>query len=374
MSPDPVILHPMNRLSYLTPFFLLLLSPLVQADLVDAQLIEKSYLTAVDKWSLEMRVASTPEEHAKALATRPDVATYERKIWHQIGNSLAAEWTIQPAAWFLNNAQGLITTGPDGSTGPTFSKESEAIRNALETYHLNSSKIAPLCMALVGVQDPRVLSTLEKIQTQNTDKKVQGVAALGAAMILRSIGDNPEIMRKRLTYLRKAIIQSNDVEVNGSSVQKLTENEFYIIQNLTKGRVAPDLTGVDCANKPLSLSANKGKIIVLLFWGINDPDANRVVQITSAMITKFKGRSFVVIGVNHDSIEKLRALQADGTVTWQNFSDPENKLSGEYRVGSWPLVYVLDEERKIQYAGTPGSFVELTAAALLEKIDPTTKR
>jgi hypothetical protein len=74
--------------------------------------------------------------------------------------------------------------------------------------------------------------------------------------------------------------------------------------------------------------------------------------------------------VNNDPAAKLRSLQADNTVTWANFSDPENKLAKEYRVGSWPLAYVLDGERKIHYAGAPGSFVELTAEALLAEAKP----
>ena len=81
-------------------------------------------------------------------------------------------------------------------------------------------------------------------------------------------------------------------------------------------------------------------------------------------------RPFVVIGVNHDPLEKLRAMEADGTVTWPNLSDPANKLAAEYRVGSWPLVYVLDGDRKIHYSGTPGSFAEATVDALLAPPKP----
>jgi hypothetical protein len=43
-------------------------------------------------------------------------------------------------------------------------------------------------------------------------------------------------------------------------------------------------------------------------------------------------------------------------------------------VASWPLVYVLDGERKIHYAGTPGSFAELTTDALLAEIKPASGR
>lgn len=337
----------------------------------DAQRVIKSYQLAQEKWALEMRIAATPEERAKAWAARPDATPFAKDLWAEIGQSLNAEWTLEPAAWFLRNTPGLLASNATGGTTPVFAKENEAIRKAIETHHLKSLKLAPVCAALASSPDPRSLAVLEKIEATHPDQKIQGVAALGAAMQLKSLGDDGEIMRRRLTYLRKAIIQSADVDLNGVTVSKLAEDELYIIRYLTKGRVAPDLVGVDSANRPLSLAANKGKVIILLFWNSNVPDAKRVVEITTAMEAKFKGRPLAIIGVNNDTVEKLRALQADGTVPWTNFSDPEDKLAREYRVGSRPLVYVLDGERKIHYAGAPGSFAELTAEALLGETKPT---
>src|SRR5690606_38797927 len=145
----------------------------------------------------------------------------------------------------------------------------------------------------------------------------------------------------------------------GTTVAALAEDELHIILHLTKGRVAPDLTGVDSAGRPMKLSDHTGKVVVLLFWGSNVLEAERTVEMANSMVTRFRGRPFVLIGVNHDPVEQLRALQAEGRVDWPNFSDPENKLSREYRVGSWPLAYVLDHERKIHYSGAVGSFVEL---------------
>ncbi|NJM37299.1 MAG: hypothetical protein HC845_05190 [Akkermansiaceae bacterium] len=113
--------------------------------------------------------------------------------------------------------------------------------------------------------DPKSLAVLEKIQSSHKDEKIQGVAALAAAMRLRNLGDDGDIMKRRITYIRKAIIQSADVELEGASVAKLAEDELYIIRFLTKGRVAPDLVGVDSANRPLSLSAHQGKVIILIF-------------------------------------------------------------------------------------------------------------
>lgn len=355
----------MNRLSLAAVLSLLAFSQAGAAP-ADAQRIQKTYQLKMDNWALEMRIATTPAERSKAWSSRPDATPAAREMWNVIGTSLEQDWTLEPAAWFLRTTPGLLATDDAGIPKPIFSKENEAIRKAIETSHLSSPKLGPVCSALASSPDPRSLAILEKIQASHPDQKIQGVAALGAAMQLKALGDDGDIMRKRLNYLRKAIIQASDVEINGTAVSKLAEDELYIIRFLTKGRVAPDLVGVDSGGRPLSLEANKGKVIVLLFWNSNVADAKRVVEITTAMDAKFKGKPFTVIGVNNDTTEKLRALQADGTVPWLNFSDPENKLSADYRVGTWPLVYVLDAERKIHYAGAPGSFAELTAAALLE--------
>ena len=267
----------------------------------------------------------------------------------------------------------MLTTHPDGTTAPTFAKEIDAIRKAVETRHMKSLKLIPMCMALATTQDPRSLAVLEKIQAKHVDSKIQGVAALGAAMIFKTLGDDPDLTRKRLTYLRKAIIQSADVEIGGTTVAKLAEDELYIISHLSKGRIAPDLSGLDSGSRPLKLSAHQGKVIVLLFWNNTMPEGLRVVQITAAMAKKFQNRPFIVIGVNSDSVKELRDLEADGTIPWINFSDPANKLAAEYRVGARPLVYVLDGERKIHYAGAPGSFTELTAEALLSEMPAPAK-
>lgn len=74
--------------------------------------------------------------------------------------------------------------------------------------------------------------------------------------------------------------------------------------------------------------------------------------------------------MNQDPLERLRSLEADGTIPWRNFSDATNQLARDFRVGTLPLVYVLDGERRIHFAGSPGSFAELTAEALISEEKP----
>lgn len=360
----------MNRLSHLIAAVSLLLAIESTATPAAALRIQKNWDLAMETWSSEAKTATTPEARAKVIAKRPSATTFARQMWETISPALKQEWTLEPAAWFLLAAHGKITEDAKGSITATFTAEIEAVRKSIEAYHLKSPKLIPLCMALANLGDPRSLSILEKIESGHPDKKTQGVAALGASMILKSLGDNADITRRRLTYLRKAIIESADVELGTTNVAKLAENELYIIRFLNKGCIAPDLNGVDSAGRPLKLSDQQGKIVILLFWSSTIPEADRVVQITADMTQKFQGKAVVVLGVNHDPLEKLRSLEADGTVAWKNFSDPENKLATEFRVNSWPTVFVLDGQRKIHYVGTQGTFAELTAEALLSEAKP----
>ena len=185
-------------------------------------------------------------------------------------------------------------------------------------------------------------------------------------MLLKNLSDEPEVMRRRLTLLRKAIIESSDIEINGVSVAKLAEDELYIIQFLSKGREAPDIVGTGSGGQPMKLSDYKDKVVILLFWRFEEESSEQLLEMARIMRERFKDKPFEVIGINRDPQAQLRELQASHGIAWPNFSDPENKLGAQYRVAAWPLAYVLDGKRQIHYVGPVGSFVELTAAALLE--------
>ena len=333
----------------------------------EAERIRKSWESAAESWTLASRAATTPEAKSAALASRPDPLRYARQMWQVISPSLSKDWTLEPAAWLLNLTRSITITNADGATTPAFAQESAAIRKAVTTHHMQSPKLAPMCIALASNQDPGTLSILEKIQSSHPDPKIQGVAALGAALVIKSLGDDAEPMRKRLTHLRKAIIQSSDVKIGDTTVAQIAEDELYIIRNLTKGRIAPNLVGIDAASRPLTLDSTKGKVTMLLFWNTEMPESDRVLEITNNTLRKFKGRPFTVIGVNHDPLAKLRSLEADQVTNWKNFSDPEMKLAREYRINTLPQVLILDGERKIHYFGAPGSFAEITAEALLSE-------
>ncbi len=328
--------------------------------------VRRLYEADFKQWVLRLQVAPDAAARQKIAAERPDTAAAAKKMWAVIQPNLAEGWTVEPAAWLLRISSGLVIQDDIGNSKPMLADASKAIRDAVEKHHLASKNLAPLCMALVTASDPGSLPLLEKIEKSNPDNKVQGVAALAIAMLLKDLSDEPEVMRRRLTMLRKAIIESSEIEINGVTVAKMAEDELYIIQYLSKGREAPDLAGTGSGGQPMRLSDYKGKVVVLLFWRSEEGSTEQVTEMAQRMRERFAGKPFEIVGVNRDPQIALRQLQAAGKIAWPNFSDPAGKLTAAYRVSSWPLAYVLDGDRKIHYFGPMGSFVELTAAAVLQ--------
>lgn len=327
--------------------------------------LRQEYQTKMEVWTLSIQTATTTEAQQKILAQRPDTVLYATKMWTVLKPSLAQDWTLESAAWLLK----LVRTFPvDGMTEQVIALRKEIIgqtMSAVEKQHLRSAKLAPICMGLLAVGDTLSLKLLERIEKENPDRSVQGVAALAIAVLLQDLSEDAENMKRRLTLIRKAIIESAHVEIDGISVAKIADDQLYVIRYLTKNRVAPDLAGVDVTGAPGKLSDYAGKVVVLLFWNSALADYERVLEIHRNLVTKMAGKPFVLIGVTSDSLPSLRSMQADGLITWRNFLDPKGELARQYRIQTMPFCYVLDHQRKIQYVGNPGSFVELTSEALI---------
>jgi len=345
----------------------------------EAEQIRRQFRADMKTWNDRLQSAASVEQQRAVWGQRPDSQESARKLWRCIGRQLGEAWTLKPAAWLLRMGSAFQRTGIQRPTGgasgeaaaPTgeWTNMISSIREAVEKNHLQSADpgLVPMCMALVEIPDPRSLAILEKIEKEHPSEKVQGIAALGLSMLLKTLGDEGEVMRRRLAMLRKAIIESAEIEFDGVTVAKIAEDELYVISHLSKGRVAPELIGSDVAGRPMRLSAYRGKVVVLLFWATWNGEVEHLLKMAEKLLKEHREQPFVLVGVNADATATLRQLVAEGEVAWPNFSDPERKLAGEYRVAAWPMAIVIDQERVIRYIGTPGSFVELAVDAILNE-------
>lgn len=321
-----------------------------------ADLIIKDYQRSVALWQSEMKLAPDDVSRRMIAAKRPDSAKYANQLKALLKRDLAKPWALKYGAWLLEN---------DTALKP---ESQRALLNAVEKHHMKAPELGRFCLAMVRLNDggeimpdgvslrTRGMKILETVKKTHPDSKVQGQAALAISVMLAALGEDPKIMAQRLENIREAVMKSSDVTVEGISVGDMIKDELYKIKNLSKGRNAPDFKGVDSANRIVSLSEYRGKVVMLVFWSSFDQDAKKVISILKEAQDSKAGKPFAVLGVNRDSFRALRGVEAEGSVTWRNISDPKLDIAKQYRISNWPYCLVLDQQGVIKYHGTVGSF------------------
>jgi peroxiredoxin len=344
--------------------FLILISILMVTHAVasptEAERIKRGFELSQESFALKMKIATTPAEKQEVWDKRPSAEAAASQIWKIIARSIHEDWSIPYAAFYLNLTHGWVASDKE------IAKNRQLIMDSFEERHLEKPNIGEFCIALTQSGSPRALPLLEKIISKNPNKKIQGVAALGAALLLKNLGDAPKILEKRITHLRMAIIEAADEKIGSLSVAKVAEDELFIILYLIKGRTPPEFSGTDVAGRIIRSADFKGKITILLFWDTKSPEIDKVIQLTNQLVNKYTAQSISIIGITPEPLGRVRELQANETIRWNNIIDSKDEIAGLYRIRNRPSVFILDAKGKLEYSGVPGSFVELTIDALLE--------
>ena len=139
--------------------------------------------------------------------------------------------------------------------------------------------------------------------------------------------------------------------VNEEQNQKIIDRAFTIAPNLI-GQKAAALPLVDTAGKPRALYDIKSKYTVLVFW---DPTCGHCItevpRLDSAYKASWKKKGVTMYGVKTEGTqaEWTKFIKDKNLVGWAHVWDPGYKSNYRkfYDVYSTPLVYLLDENKKI---------------------------
>ena len=166
---------------------------------------------------------------------------------------------------------------------------------------------------------------------------------------------------------------------------KLGQNADRILQSLDKkaaaqklqsalapGAAFPDFNVNSLDGKPLSVSALKGKVVLVDFWATWCGPCRAELPNVIAAYKKYHAQGFEIIGVSLDSDkEKLETFlkQQDG-MTWPQFFDGkgwENQLAGKYGVEAIPFTILIGADGKIIGTDLRGERLENAVSAALAK-------
>jgi len=340
--------------------FLFSLCPLLgQESAARAKALTRAYDQKFDAWVELVKDARNKDERVAAWKERPDNKAYGAAVWKLVKPELHKSWTLEYAAWILTITPEAVGKGKTPQSSPL-----ALIRKAAKSTHVKSPRVGPFCLALTLFSDPGDMPFLRQVEAQNPDKAVKGAAALGQAILLRKLGDDPSVIKQRFAKLQTAI-KSPDLKIGRTTLLRLVEDEIYRTTKLSVGAKAPDVRGIDITGDIFNLSDFEGKVVVFAFWTSWMPNADETLAFLNQLHEEAKGKDLVVIGACQDSLLTIRDYTKDGKVLFRNFADFEQEIETTYRVTRWPLCFVLDKEGKIQHKGDPGPFVRISAMAIL---------
>lgn len=160
-----------------------------------------------------------------------------------------------------------------------------------------------------------------------------------------------------------------------ATIGEQAQAELFELTRLGIGCVAPEIEGVDLQGKNLRLSDFRGKIVLLTYWASWCAPCMQLVKPERALIDRFAGRPFVIIGVNGDTSATV-ALKAvkDAGIVWPSFwsgpEGPNGSIPTQWNVKGWPTTYLLDAKGVIRLKYPVPSVIEETVTRLLEEINP----
>ncbi len=127
---------------------------------------------------------------------------------------------------------------------------------------------------------------------------------------------------------------------------------------LTRGSPALDFTAQDVNGKTVSLSALKGKTVLLVFWSLRDAESWRQLPHIKRVHQAFQEKGLVVIGISQDKeVKALKDFMQDRDVDWTQICDGADgkfALSKLYRVHNLPSHFLIDSKGIIIGLGQRG--------------------
>ena len=117
---------------------------------------------------------------------------------------------------------------------------------------------------------------------------------------------------------------------------------------LVVGADFPDFKKTDLHGRAMSVSALKGKVVLIDFWATFCPPCMAALPELKRLHKKYASEGFEILGINEDQNPEAlpRAVDRLG-LTWPQYHDADSELGLRYGASMLPEVYLIGRDGKI---------------------------
>ena len=114
-----------------------------------------------------------------------------------------------------------------------------------------------------------------------------------------------------------------------------------------KARAGADFTLTDLDGHPWTLSALKGKVVLVNFWATWCPPCRKEMPDMGTLYNRFKYQGFVILAISNEEIKTVKPFISQHNVPYTILLDPGNKVGSLYNIQGIPNSFVYDRDGKL---------------------------
>ncbi len=116
------------------------------------------------------------------------------------------------------------------------------------------------------------------------------------------------------------------------------------------GKSAPEVSGKDTTGKPVSLSALRGKVVIVDFMASWCGPCKESLPLLNKLYLRYRDHGLVVLGVSVDEkVENLDKFLKQIPIAFSVVHDSAHKAAGGYAPSRMPSSFVVDKQGTIRF-------------------------
>jgi thiol-disulfide isomerase/thioredoxin/outer membrane lipoprotein-sorting protein len=190
---------------------------------------------------------------------------------------------------------------------------------------------------------------MKKYSSDVKDKEGKPVQAM--TFEIKTLKLNPKIEANLFAQVVDTVkYKFEDIDAAQEQSPQQMETQEQDNGLLKTGSLAPDWTLTDKDGKPVTLSALRGKVVLLDFWATWCGPCKMVMPVLQKLHTKYQDKGLLVIGVNSyerngDPVKFMKDNNYNYKLVLKG-----DQVAQTYKVEGIPTLYLLDKEGKIVFS------------------------